>query len=353
MTLDIDGRHGEGGGSIVRFSIAFAALLNRSVRVRQIRANRPRGGGLRPQHLTGVQLITQLTGGTLVGGQVGSTDLTYHPPVDEPPTPDEVDVEITTAGSVGLVFQALQLAMAQPHSRKTVNVRGGATYGAWAPSVDFIRKVTIPALERFGYRPSVEVHREGYYPTGGAKVILVFHPAQPLQPLHHTTQSPFQTIFGRSVASNHLRRAKVAERQANSAEKILKKAFPSVDFDIQPVYVDSSNPGSGLTIWTDTIVPFGKSGVGKKGLPAEKVGRLVADSFVDDWREGGAVDEHLSDQLIPAMALSPGSSLRLSTLSSHTQTNIWLAEQFLSVKFGTQTLPNEKGIILSSQAGPS
>lgn len=46
----------EGGGQILRNTVALAAILGKELSVVNIRANRPRGGGLRAQHLSGIEL---------------------------------------------------------------------------------------------------------------------------------------------------------------------------------------------------------------------------------------------------------------------------------------------------------
>ena len=46
----IDGSFGEGGGSILRLGAGFYVLFKRPIRIKNIRANRPKPG-LRLQHL--------------------------------------------------------------------------------------------------------------------------------------------------------------------------------------------------------------------------------------------------------------------------------------------------------------
>ena len=79
--LRIDGSYGEGGGSIVRFAISFAALIKRPVTIFNIRSKR-KNPGLRTQHLTGIKLVHQVFGGDLKGAEVGSTVVNYSPPTD-------------------------------------------------------------------------------------------------------------------------------------------------------------------------------------------------------------------------------------------------------------------------------
>ena len=48
------------------------------VKVEKIRAGRATGG-LRPQHLTGIQLLAQLSQAKLQNGSIGSTDIKFAP----------------------------------------------------------------------------------------------------------------------------------------------------------------------------------------------------------------------------------------------------------------------------------
>lgn len=88
--------------------------------------------------------------------------------------------------------------------------------------------------------------------------------------------------------------------------------------------------GSGITLWSGYC---GGSALGKKGLPAEKVGRRAAEEIILELSSKAPVDVHLADQLIPYMALAGNSSYTVRELTLHAATNIWVTEQFLDVKF--------------------
>ena len=57
--IEIDGSQGEGGGQIVRSSLALSAMTGKAVRISNIRAGRKRPGLLR-QHLTAARAIRRL-----------------------------------------------------------------------------------------------------------------------------------------------------------------------------------------------------------------------------------------------------------------------------------------------------
>ena len=68
----------EGGGQILRMSAALSAISGTAQTVSKIRANRSKPG-LRPQHLAGLKLVAQISGGTLEGALVGSSQIHFQP----------------------------------------------------------------------------------------------------------------------------------------------------------------------------------------------------------------------------------------------------------------------------------
>ncbi len=63
---EIDGAYGEGGGQLLRTSIALAAITGRPVHLRNIRARRAKPG-LAPQHLAAVKAVASLCGAEVDG----------------------------------------------------------------------------------------------------------------------------------------------------------------------------------------------------------------------------------------------------------------------------------------------
>ena len=93
--LSIDGSQGEGGGQIVRTSLALSLLTGTPFHLVNLRAKRDRPG-LRRQHLTAVQAAAAISGATVAGASVGSREITFRP---GPVTPGDYTFSIGTAGS--------------------------------------------------------------------------------------------------------------------------------------------------------------------------------------------------------------------------------------------------------------
>ena len=62
--VEIDGSFGEGGGQILRTSLALSLITGRPLRLSRIRANRPKPG-LAAQHLRAVEAAAAISRGTV------------------------------------------------------------------------------------------------------------------------------------------------------------------------------------------------------------------------------------------------------------------------------------------------
>jgi RNA 3'-terminal phosphate cyclase (ATP)/RNA 3'-terminal phosphate cyclase (GTP) len=353
MYTIIDGAAGEGGGSIVRLSMALSSLTKKPITIKNIRANRP-NSGLRAQHLVGIETINKIYNGDLSTADIGSTTVSYKPnqvSLDN----KEFIIEIQTAGSIALVIQAVRLALVNTKTSVKLIFKGGATYGLGAPSIDYLINVTEPALNLFGYESKIRIVKNGFYPKGGAEVIMEINPKKTIingQMITNLVKCKrVKDIRGISIASESLQKAKVANRQRESAIQILKNSFPDTDINIDTLYTPSLSHGSGITLWTESeekyIPPIGQSIIGKKSFPAEKVGKMAALGIVNSYKSFSVIDEYLADQLLPYAALNAPFSFSTPVISSHTKTNISLIEEFISVKFSYESEDMKKIIHVS------
>ena len=132
--ITLDGSSGEGGGQILRTALTLSLLTGRPFRIVKIRANRDKPG-LRPQHLKAVEAAATLGAAEVVGGSVGSRDLTFRPGKLEP---RDLRVDIGTAGATALVLQTLHLPLALRSTGPVRLTLTGGTYNESAPSFPFL-----------------------------------------------------------------------------------------------------------------------------------------------------------------------------------------------------------------------
>src|SRR5262245_18346035 len=76
--LTIDGSVGEGGGQILRTSLALSLITGSPLRVFNIRPRRSRPGLMR-QHLAAVRAAALIGGAEVTGAEIGSRELVFRP----------------------------------------------------------------------------------------------------------------------------------------------------------------------------------------------------------------------------------------------------------------------------------
>lgn len=331
----IDGSMGEGGGQILRTTLALAAVLGKRVKIINIRAKRPRPG-LQRQHLTAVKAVATISNAKVEGLHLGSTTLIFEP---RGLRGGDFNFDIGTAGSVTLVLQALLPILPFVPNPVRIRVRGG-TDVPWSPPIDYVRHVLSRLLEHFGFNITVILKRRGHYPRGGGEIeVVVETPPGRLKPVELTDRGDIRAIEGISHCVKLPKH--VAERQARAATQTIREGLRRLGISNVPINIELEwyergkdphlGPGSGVVVWAlcENSVLGGDS-LGAKGKPAEIVGREAAQNLVEDLMTGKALDRHASDMLIPFAALADGASvLGGAKLTLHAYTNIEVVKKLV------------------------
>ena len=324
MTKMIDCSMGEGGGSIVRISVALAALTNTSLKLKNIRAKRS-NPGLRAQHLEAINALQQLSGISVKGARIGSQTVNIE---EGYKLKDEALVNIGTAGSISLVSQAVSYYSFIQKRNIQLKIEGGATHGKWAPLLEYLTNVTHVLLKLMNKKIYTEHRKFGFFPKGGAEIIIKYDKNEKPLPLILAEKGELEEVKAYYIAYMSLKSRKVAERQLDS---FIKNTKPRVEVTPIIKYVTSISPGSGLTIVNQYSNGSRKGNFvpGEKHLSAERVGEICSSKWKKMEKNNGAIDVHATDQLIVPMALiNDNSEITVDEISNHTRTNIELIRKF-------------------------
>jgi RNA 3'-terminal phosphate cyclase (ATP) len=128
--IELDGAAGEGGGQILRSALTLSMISGQPFRITRIRANRAKPGLMR-QHLVAVQAAAQVSGASVTGAQLGSSELSFTPARI---TGGDYDFAIGSAGSCTLVLQTVVPALLYAQQPSTIRITGG-THNTMAPPV--------------------------------------------------------------------------------------------------------------------------------------------------------------------------------------------------------------------------
>lgn len=318
--VSIDGSSGEGGGQVLRSSLALSMVTGRPFRITRIRANRA-NPGLQRQHLTSVMAAASVANAETMGAELGSRELFFRP---GPVNPGTYRFSVGTAGSTTLVFQTVLPALLLTGKPSTLTLEGG-THNSAAPCLDFLVRVFLPCLERMGVATRVQVERRGFYPMGGGRWSVEILPPASLGPLELVERGGLESLEARVLWTRIP--ADVAGREAARVAAGLGMEERKVRIEEA---VDSIGPGNVILVearYEGAVEVV--TGFGKRGVRAE----AVADAVVEETRaylEGGApVGIHLADQLLLPMVLGGGGRFRTLPLSPHSRTNIATIGRFL------------------------
>ncbi len=323
----IDGSYGEGGGSIVRQAVSLAAVTGTEIEIENIRKGRCTSG-LKEQHLQGVRAVASLCDGSLEGDVIGSCDIKFVPGDS---FKSSLKVNIGTAGSVGLVLQALMLPCFFSSKNIKIEIKGGGTLGLHAPNLLYTSSVLLPLISKFGYNGSVDILKHGFYPKGGADVIFKSKPCSEVSNFECLEKGKLLDVKGYSLSSEDLKTAKVSERMSSGARESLN--IPEVSFENQ--YAESLSSGAGILLvgsFENSLISW--DALGEKGKRAEVVGSEAGSGFIKQISSSGVIDDYMVDQILSFLAFSSKSSkFRVNSVSEHAKTNMWLIKKFLDVDF--------------------
>jgi len=321
--VEIDGSLGEGGGQILRSSLALSLVTGRPFRIRKLRAGREKPGLLR-QHLTAVQAASEIGAARVEGGVIGSQELSFSPEVIRP---GSYRFAVGTAGSATLVLQTVLPALMVADSPSELVMEGG-THNPFAPPFDFLERVFLPILGRMGPRVVVELDRPGFYPAGGGRFRVAIEPVPRLGRLD---------LLERGEIVARQARARVSNLSRGIAERELEVVRGALSWNPEWLAVEevrnATGPGNIITVEIESQgIRELFTGFGRREAPAERVAMDVVGEVREYLASGAPVGPHLADQLLVPMAIAGEGTFRTVRPTRHTQTNIEIIRMFLDVE---------------------
>ncbi len=320
--LTIDGSQGEGGGQILRTSVALSMVTGTPLTIDRIRAGRKKPGLMR-QHLTAVLAAAAVGQASVEGAELGSSRLVFQPGAIRP---GEYHFNVGTAGSTTLVLQTVLPALLTADGPSTIVLEGG-THNPFAPPFDFLAKAFLPIVNRMGPAVIATLERPGFYPGGGGKLRVTVNPSLRLARLD---------LLDRGAIRRRCASAVVAKLPRHVAERELEVVRQRLGLDLTELNIleisGTRSPGNVVLIEVESEhVTEVFVGFGARGVKAEAVAAQAADQVDCYVAADVPVGVHLADQLLLPLVLAGGGSFRTMPLSAHAETNIEVIKRFCDV----------------------
>jgi RNA 3'-terminal phosphate cyclase (ATP) len=329
--LTIDGSFGEGGGQIIRTSLALSLVTGTPFHVERVRARREKPG-LRQQHLTAVNAAAEVGHAKVEGAAVGSKEFSFIPGSI---TPGEYVFNIGTAGSSTLVLQTILPPLMVASGPSILRIEGG-THNVHAPPFEFLERTFLPLVRRIGPHVEIELERYGFYPPGGGRFNVLIEPVPPSERLE---------LRERGAIRARRARALVVNLPASMAERELSVIRDKMGLSDDELYAEISD--NAISRGTAAMVEIESehltevfSRIGERGVRAEVIAENAADEALAYLETDAPVGEHLADQLLIPLALCKGGSFTTGVFSLHTRTNIEVIKRFLDVSITASQAKN-------------
>ncbi len=333
QVVEIDGSFMEGGGQIVRSSIALSCLTGKGVRIKNIRKGR-KIPGLKMQHYKSIKFLEDVCDAKTEGVKVGSEEIVFIP--GRFSVKDKYDIDLETAGSITLFLQAVMPVFMKLNKEVELRIKGGSDV-KWSPSSDHYRYVFIENLRKLGYLSEYNVLRRGFYPKGRGEVYFKFNG-------FNISDFDFDILMEKRkvkdvevkvVISKSLEGKGIFERIKKGFLDEVRGVKEEVKFSVE--YVESLSEGvvANLIVKTEKW-NYGRDVLGERGLRAEVIGKRLGKSLKDYLTSDYVLDEFTTDQILVYLAYIKWLKkdkrkvlLRAEKVSTHTLTNIEIIRKFV------------------------
>jgi RNA 3'-terminal phosphate cyclase (ATP) len=321
--LVLDGSMGEGGGQILRTSLALSLVSGTPFRLENIRGKRKKPGLLR-QHLAAAKAVESI-GAAVEGAELGASRIEIHPGSVRG---GSYRFAVGSAGSACLVLQTVLPPLLASGEAAHITFEGG-THNPFAPPYDFIERAFLPVLMRMGAKMKLALQRHGFYPAGGGSFELELDAGSSLDGLELLARG--ETVARQAHALVAHLPGEIARRELS----VVREKLGWSESETRITQIEGS-PGPGNAVILEVESEHVReicTGFGQKGVKAETVARGAVDELRHYLASGAPVGRRLADQLIVPLAMAGRGAFRTPLpLSSHTRTNIDVVRAFLPVR---------------------
>ncbi|EGF83825.1 hypothetical protein BATDEDRAFT_8631 [Batrachochytrium dendrobatidis JAM81] len=343
------------GHNYFRQRLILATLSRKSIRIENIRSEDEEYPGLADYEASFLRLLEKITNGSIIEINYAGTGVTYHPGTI---SGGRITHECPPSRAIGYFLESI-IALA-PFAKDSLELTLiGITNDNVDTSVDLIRTLLLPQLNRFGIEDGVElkISKRGAAPLGGGQVTFTCPIVRQLKPVQFIDPGHIKRIRGIAYATRMS--PQMANRVVEAARGILTRYIPDVYIytDVYKGQESGKSPGYALSLVAESTTQalhttnVSNMLVNDYSFPTpEDLGVRAARLLLHEIKRGGTVDT-LSQWLnLLFIALGPEDvgKVRFGGLSPFTIQYLRDLKTFFDVTFKIVADPTSHTVLLTS-----
>jgi RNA 3'-terminal phosphate cyclase (ATP) len=350
--IEIDGSTLEGGGQILRISLALSSLFKKSVRISKIRGKRS-PPGLKNQHSAVSQTLANITNSVIKGGHVKSEEMVFIPGSINDKNVSTFECDCQSAGSIGLMIQQVLPCLIFSNRETILNLKCG-TIVSHSPSTYYINDVLLPVLNKMNISFDLNVNRHGLFPVGMGRADLKVKPINEIAPINIESRGSLKSILIR-LAYTPIKLIDI-KSVIKSIKNHIKKKLAIDDEDIINIDKIELTEKKSVTVFGQIVLNYENTIISAENLYSDKKEKNELADFENTLLErfdklmideNILFDEFTVDHLIIFAALANGrSKIMTGKVSLHTLTAIDVIQKFGDVNVEVDSKGNTSCITI-------
>ena len=335
------------GSSLFRLKIAYSLLLNRPIKITEIRSE-DINPGLTKYEISFLKLISEITNGTEIHINSTGTGLTLIPGTITNNYGNEF--EFSCEKSRGVVYYAEGLVPISLFGKESLHVKlRGITNNDVDNSVDSFRMSTCVLLQKLVVGDSVEfkVHKRGVLPNGLGEVSLKIPIITQLSPFDWKDEGRIKRVRG--VAFTSKINSSFTAQMIDKAREILNNFLPDVWIAVDNYRskdLNTISPGYGISLTAETKNGFAFSSDEINEPPesnktAADISKKCTMKFLNEIYTAGCVNANNQGLFLFLMTLSEKnmvSYMKVGRVTSHTKEILRFVYKHMGVKFNIRKI---------------
>jgi RNA 3'-terminal phosphate cyclase-like protein len=330
------------GSNLFRLKIAYSFLLNRPIKMSNIRADST-NPGMTPYEVNFLRLVSEISNGTIIKINQTGTGFTLIPGTITNNYGDELVFECDKSRCI--TYYAEGLIPICLYGKESLHIKlKGITNNLIDNSVDSFKMSTCVLLQKLIVGDTVEfkINRRGVLPNGVGEVQFKIPIITGLAPFDWLNEGKIKRVRG--VAFTSKLPASFTTQMIDTCRGVLNNFLPDVWIAVDNFKdkdLDKISPGYGISITAETKEGFSLSTdlmVDNEDLTknANDISRECCMKFLNDLYKSGCTNTHNQGLFLFLMALSEKnyvSYMKIGKISEHTKQILKLIYKLFGVKF--------------------